>query len=153
VQLVSVNPVFLNFFLPVAPFEFDLCVSPSPRPFADAVTYEKSLIVYTVNLRIGCVYIYFFHGLSPLVGISRRLLEASRLHSDTPNSVGLLWTSGQPDAETYLYLTIHNTHKRQISIPPAGFEPAIPAIELRPSHTLDGAATWIGGLYIGIYLY
>jgi hypothetical protein len=28
-----------------------------------------------------------------------------------------------------LYLTKHNTHKRQTSMPPAGFEPTIPAIE------------------------
>ena len=27
--------------------------------------------------------------------------EASRLQSDTPHTVGLLWTSDQPDAETY----------------------------------------------------
>ena len=28
------------------------------------------------------------------------IIEASRSHSDTPQSVGLLWTSDQPDAET-----------------------------------------------------
>jgi hypothetical protein len=28
-----------------------------------------------------------------------------------------------------LYLTTHNTHKRQTSMPPAGFEPTIPASE------------------------
>jgi len=28
-------------------------------------------------------------------------LEVSRSHSDTPHLVGLLWTSDQPDAETY----------------------------------------------------
>ena len=27
-------------------------------------------------------------------------IEASRLHSDTPHLVGLLWTSDQPDADT-----------------------------------------------------
>ena len=27
-------------------------------------------------------------------------MKASRLHSDSPHSVGLLWTSGQPDAQT-----------------------------------------------------
>ena len=27
----------------------------------------------------------------------------------------------------YMYLTAHNTHKRQTFMPPAGFEPAIPA--------------------------
>jgi len=36
----------------------------------------------------------------PLVGQSLLIIEASRLHPDTLLSVGLLWTSDQPDAET-----------------------------------------------------
>jgi hypothetical protein len=43
-----------------------------------------------------------------------------------------------------LYLTTHNTHKRQTSMPPATFEPAIPASERRQTHALDRAATGIG---------
>jgi len=35
-----------------------------------------------------------------LVGQGVLIIEASRLHSDTPFSVGLLWTSDQPDAQT-----------------------------------------------------
>jgi hypothetical protein len=38
--------------------------------------------------------------LQPVVGLGLLIIEASRLHSDTPHSVGLLWTSDQPDAET-----------------------------------------------------
>jgi hypothetical protein len=37
---------------------------------------------------------------SRLVGQGLLIIEASRSHSDTPHSVGLLWTSDQPDAET-----------------------------------------------------
>jgi len=36
----------------------------------------------------------------PLVGLGPLIIEASLSHSDTPHSVGLLWTSDQPDAET-----------------------------------------------------
>jgi len=39
------------------------------------------------------------------------LIEASRLHSDTPLLVGLLWTSDQPDAVASTWL--HTTHKIQ----------------------------------------
>jgi hypothetical protein len=39
-----------------------------------------------------------------------------------------------------LYLTTHNTHKRQTSMPPAGFEPTIPASERLQTHVLDRAA-------------
>jgi len=47
-----------------------------------------------------------------------------------------------------LYLTIHNTHNRQVSMPPAGFEPAIPASERPQTHVLDRAATRRGFLHI-----
>jgi hypothetical protein len=44
-------------------------------------------------------------------------------HSRTPLGE---WSARRRD----LYLQTHNTHKRQTSMPPAGFEPTIPAIEL-----------------------
>ena len=50
-------------------------------------------------------------------------------HSDTPQSVGLLYTSDQPVAAD-LYLITHNTHKRQTYMPLAVFEPATPASQL-----------------------
>jgi hypothetical protein len=50
------------------------------------------------------------------------------------------WSSRQRD----LYLTTHNTHKRRTSMPPVGFEPAIPTSERPQTHTLDWAATGIG---------
>jgi hypothetical protein len=40
---------------------------------------------------------------------------------------------------TDLYLTTHNTHKRQTSISPAEFEPAVPASDRPQSHALDRA--------------
>jgi len=43
-----------------------------------------------------------------------------------------------------VYLTTHNIHNRQVSMPPAGFEPAIPASERQQTHALDRAATVIG---------
>jgi hypothetical protein len=43
---------------------------------------------------------FIFHGSTALVGQGRLIVEASRSHSDTPHSVGLLWTSDQPDTET-----------------------------------------------------
>jgi hypothetical protein len=42
-----------------------------------------------------------------------------------------------------LYLTTHNTHKRQTSMSPAGFEPTITASERFQTYALDGAATAI----------
>jgi hypothetical protein len=45
---------------------------------------------------------------------------------------------------TDLYLTTHNTQKRQTSMPPPGFKPTIPASERPQTHALDRAATGIG---------
>jgi len=46
------------------------------------------------------------------------------------------WSARRRD----FYLTTHNTHKRQISVPPAGFEPATPASE-RPLTQPDNQET------------
>jgi len=43
-----------------------------------------------------------------------------------------------------LYLTTHYTHKTQKSMPPAGFESAIPASQRRETHALERAATGAG---------
>jgi len=41
-----------------------------------------------------------FMAQKPLVGQTIFTVEASRSHSDTPHSVGLLWASSQPDPAT-----------------------------------------------------
>jgi len=43
-----------------------------------------------------------------------------------------------------VYLTTHITHKRQTSMPPAGFKPAIPARERPQTHALDARPLGIG---------
>ena len=52
-----------------------------------------------------------------------------------------------------LYLTTHNTHKRQTSTPPTGFDPAIQASERPQTYAIYGAATWIGRLLYSISVY
>ena len=42
----------------------------------------------------------FFHCLTALVGLGLHIFEVSRSHSDAPFSVGLLWMSDWPVAET-----------------------------------------------------
>jgi hypothetical protein len=78
--------------------------------------------------------------LQSLVGQGLHTVEASRSYSDTPHSVGLLWTSDHPDAETSTrqYTTFT---KRQLCMPPAGFEPAILATERPQAHALHCAVT------------
>jgi hypothetical protein len=52
----------------------------------------------------------FFMAQQPVVGQEVLIVVASRLHSDTPHSVGLLWTSDRPIAETY-----DNTQHSQVT--------------------------------------
>jgi hypothetical protein len=78
----------------------------------------------------------------PLLDKTLLIIQALRSHSDTPNSVGLLWTSDQPDADICTWQ--HTTYKRQTSMPLASFEPAIPASEWQQTHALESAATEIG---------
>jgi len=49
------------------------------------------------------------------------------------------WSARRRD----LYLTTHNTHKRQTSMSAAGFKPTIPASEWPQTHALDRTATGI----------
>jgi hypothetical protein len=50
------------------------------------------------------------------------------------------WSAQRED----LYLTTHNTHKRQTSWTPAGLEPTIPAGERPQTHALDRAVIGFG---------
>jgi len=50
-----------------------------------------------------------------------------------------------------LYLTAQNTHRRQTSMFPAGFEHVIQASERPQTHTLERAATGIG-THMWVYL-
>jgi len=57
------------------------------------------------------------------------------------------WSARRRD----LYLTTHNTHNRQISMAPAGFEPAIPSNERQQTCALARAATGIGTVTNSIF--
>jgi hypothetical protein len=90
---------------------------------------------------IAVTILFVFMTQQPLVG-QGFIIEASRSHPETPFSIRLLWTRDQPSAETSPLQ--HNIHKRQTSMPPAEFEPAIPASVQPPTYALDPAATGIG---------
>jgi len=44
--------------------------------------------------------IFFPKVQEPLLGQDLLINQTTRSHSDTPHSIGLLWTGDQPDAET-----------------------------------------------------
>ena len=59
------------------------------------------------------------------------------------HSAGLPWTRDQPAADASKCST-HSIHKRQTSMPPDGFEPAVPAGKRPQTYASDRAVTEIG---------
>ena len=53
-----------------------------------------------IGLRPWVLVHFFLMAQQPLIGQELLIIEASRPLSDTPQTVGLLWTSDQPDTET-----------------------------------------------------
>jgi hypothetical protein len=83
-------------------------------------------------------YTVFSVAQQPLVGNGLHIFGASGSHS-----VGLLWTSDEPDAVTSVWQHTTLTKDRH-PWPPAGFEHAIPASERPQIHALGRATTGIG---------
>ena len=83
----------------------------------------------------------------PPVGQGLLIVEASRLHLDTLHSVGLLWTTNQPVAET-LPDNAQHAQETDIRAPPPGFEPAVSASEPPQTHALDHAVAGAGSYYM-----
>jgi len=82
-------------------------------------------------------FLYFFMMLQPPMGHGLLTVESSRSHSDSPPL-----EEGSARRRD-LYLTIHNTHNRNTSMPLKAFKPEIPASERQQTHALDRAASKI----------
>ena len=63
---------------------------------------KKSFKVQELNSKIMFLSFFFSFivALLPFSGLGRLIVEVSRLHTDTPHSVGLYWTSDQSVTET-----------------------------------------------------
>jgi len=82
-----------------------------------------------------------------LCGLSQAMASSSTRfpdHTQRRSTVGRTpldeWSARRRD----FYLTTHNTHNRQTSMPPVVFEPTISAGERQQTHALDRAATGTG---------
>jgi len=109
-----------------------------PDDGSDEPTHEEQYCVWRYTLYVNWVqlfyqihseYIYFLFSViqQPQVGQVFLFTEDSRPRSEAPHSIGFLCTSDRPVAEVSIPDNTNNTHKKQTSLPPAGFEPAIPA--------------------------
>jgi len=95
------------------------------------------------------IYIYIYLFIFCCGAATQRGVMASSFlmfldHTQRRTTVGRTpldeWSARRSD----LYLTTHNTHNRQTSMPPVGFEPKISAFERPQTHFTDRAATGTG---------
>ena len=70
-------------------------------------------------------------------------------HTQRRITVGKTPLDAWPARSRDFYLTTHNTHNRQTSMPPVGFEPTISADERPQTYALDHAATGTGAFSLG----
>jgi len=96
-------------------------------------------------LRLSCVlshpwHFFFLCRCGPTWAMASsftRLLDHTQRRITVGRTSLYEWTFRRRD----LYLTTHNTHNRQTSMPPVGFEPTISAAERPQTYALDSAAT------------
>jgi hypothetical protein len=89
-------------------------------------------------------FFFFSMARQPLGGIGRLIFRGFTITLFGHTTLGRTPLDEGPARRRDLYLTTHNTHKRQTSMLPSGFEPIIPVIERPQTHALDRAATGIG---------
>ena len=113
------------------------CKNTNRRPdnYNNVITKQSCFVFY--------FYLFILHGATALLEQGLLIIEASLPHS---RQTSLRTTP--PDEGSFRrrdrYLTTHNIHKRQTSMPPAGLEPTTSACERPQTHALDRAATGIG---------
>jgi hypothetical protein len=102
---------------------------------------------YFTRRKSSTVFLFYYAATAP-VGQGLLIVEDSWSHSDTPHSVGLLWTSDQTDVETSTWQHTTLTTDRH-PCPHLGFEPTITVSERSQTHALDCTATGIGSTVVG----
>ena len=95
-----------------------------------------------------CLFVWFYGVRASqwaMASSSTRFLYHTQRHTTVDRTALDKWSASLRD----LYLTTHNTHNRETSMPPAGFEPTISAAERPQTYTLDRTVTGAGLFIVG----
>ena len=103
----------------------------------------KASLFYSALLRI-----VFYWRCDPTRTRSSSLMRLLD-HTQRRTTVGRTPLDERSARRRDLYLTTHNTHNRQTSMLPMGFEPTISAGERPQTYALDRAATGTGTMKLG----
>jgi hypothetical protein len=111
--------------------------------------YETRRLIYVFKEQPLVNIPFFVMAWQPLGGLDRLIFRGFTItHFLDTHTLGRTpldeWSARRRD----LYLTTHNTHNRHTSMPPVGFEPAIPVSERPKTHALYRTATGIGSCVI-----
>ena len=87
-------------------------------------------------------YYFFFVALQPNEGYGLLIHEVFLDHTQRRTTVGRTPLDERSARHRGLYLTTHNIHNRQTSMPPEEFEPTISGGERPQTYALDRAAAW-----------
>ena len=95
------------------------------------------------------IFIFFFYfGAASQWGLRPPHSRGSLDHTQRRTKVGSTPLDEWSARRTDLYPTIHNTHNRQTSTPPARFVPTVSAGEWPQTYALDRAATGTGTVHL-----
>ena len=90
------------------------------------------------------LYVFVFGATAPPPAVQGLIIHEVSRSQTTCTTVGRTSLEKRSARRRDLYLTTHNTHKRQTSMPPVGFEPTFLLDERPQTYALDRAATGTG---------
>ena len=117
------------------------CIKHAQRKKALSSVWNTAKRVLTVSLESFCLLVCRNSPQWARASSFTRFLDHTR-HTTVGRTSLDEWSAHRRD----LYLTTHNTHNRQTSMLPVGFEPTIPAGQGSQTYALDRAATETGRL-------
>jgi hypothetical protein len=107
-------------------------ISPFPQMYIVWHLIKHEATLWLIADISNVYFIFLLMARQPLGGLGRLIFRGFTITQFTHTTLGRTpldeWSARRRD----LYLTSHNTHNRQTSMPSAGFEPAIPVSERLP---------------------
>jgi len=103
----------------------------------------SNITVILIFRRLSFLYKIFCYATAPQwarASSFTRFLDHTQRRTTVGRTPPYEWSARRRD----LYQTTHNTHNRQTSMPPVGFEPTMSRGERSQTYALDRAATGIG---------
>ena len=104
--------------------------------------YDSQIMAYLADIFHICLFVCFWRDSPQWATASSftRFLDHTQWRTTGGRSPLDEWSARRRD----LYMTTHDTHNKQTSMPPVGFEPTISAGERPQTYALDRAATGTG---------